>query len=1036
MNRQSIRLFALLVAVVFAVPSVFGAGKTCESLFQSSGLHAAPTQLLKTPERLSPGTPFFNDSKAFELLAQRVLEHRHELFEILAAVDNHHGAKYEIEQVIKTLRGVKLHELDYLKQISGVKNIAVYGSTNIPLYTLVLHAIIPASTGAHVWFRTPQASRETYVAAMEKIRQILPEVDLSHIHLLVDPADVQYDNFRKQHVLGLNRKGTRPLREPSEVVIFTGSPKTGEEIRATIATKLTELKSQLPSVRTVFMQFGSGLNPVVVTELAAGVKLEPAVRAAIQAIRINSSQDCIAPKFYALHSRVADIFIDRVKDEISKLRYGSRNDLTADYSSLTFAENVDGLVEFKERWKKYLVTPQATIDTGLKRVDPHVFVFPFEMFTQVELADHYAPFLVMFKYSSKQELEQIANDPRVKSRAMFASVFGDSSSTDMVYLRKLFEDNFHATILNQSVFVEESGNFPFGGYSPAASSATLFSRHEGGELKTFTSARPLLFSRDAKAFFSKSQAQAPYAELAKGVGAAGSRRRMKELIDLSLTSWAANTLGKNRDSLEEPERTLRPHGLKAIREAIARGGLHRVVEGAAPRTSLDKDRDALFYGDDVLYTVDARGEKIRHVPGVVLHPSWINRDISMLNSYRGELNPHLGFAFLHPLLFTNRKAEFALADAIWPGSMPRSLAYHDVKKADTNGELEAGRLLILKRIDGVIEQRREMSLAERAELTSVIEKHLERFFDLTNRVFPQGAFIKNFSESTTGDLGNQITSFSQNAHNYALQFVERFSKMSGAMKESLGSDESRALMTSGFYETGSKMVTKLLTNPNELLIQERVKIAKTDLGFPVEIRVDFVDGEPVHSRGRYTHEYLGPEMKEAEEVLRRFFARAPEPVQLLAGGADLARLEDGRWIFIEFNFGANSGTLQPNLFPIESNLFLSKLKGRNTPLITQLEAAFSGGVGAQRAYLTGIKAETDKWYKASIDDMSLAEVSRYFRDRYLSEWLKNPTAASAQVTLNKIRHMLNGFGGPNNRDLPLLILGAENFINKNLMQGE
>jgi hypothetical protein len=68
--------------------------------------------------------------------------------------------------------------------------------------------------------------------------------------------------------------------------------------------------------------------------------------------------------------------------------------------------------------------------------------------------------------------------------------------------------------------------------------------------------------------------------------------------------------------------------------------------------------------------------------------------------------------------------------------------------------------------------------------------------------------------------------------------------------------------------------------------------------------------------------------------------------------------------------------------------------------------------------------------------MSLAEVSRYFRDRYLGEWLKNPTAASAHVTLNKIRHMLNGFGGPNNRDLPLLILGAENFVNKNLMQGE
>ncbi len=987
--------------------------------------------------QLPPGKPFNKDATVFRSLAERIEQRKQEFREILSEVDNYHGAEYELTQVVRTLRGVELHELENLKQAGAIKNVAVYGSTNIPLYTLILHAVLPASTGAHVWFRTPMASRETYVRAMAKIREIMPEVDLSNIHLLTENADVQYDNFRKRHVLGLNRKGTRPVREVADIVIFTGNPKTGDELRASIEGKLVELQGQITDVKTIFMQFGSGLNPVIVTQLAQGAKMDPAVRAAVQAIRINSSQDCIAPKFYMIHDQVADVFTTRLLEEFAKLKYGSRQDPKADYSSLTFAEGVNDLVAFRSKWAQYLTTPDAQIDPATKRVDPHVFVFPFDKFAEVELVDHYAPFLVMFKYSSKDQLESVANDPRVKSRAMFASVFGDSSNKDMVYLRKLFEDNFHATILNQSVFVEESGNFAFGGYSQAASSVTLYRRtSKEPKLKSFTYSRPLLFSKEAKGFFGPKQTSTGYAQIASAPAGPSMNKGLQTLITEGMNFANASRFDGQWADLKTPQLTHRPTGLKALREIGAKGGFHVVVRGNSPRTEADRNNDVLFYGDDVAYSGDLKSGEIKSLPGVVLHPSWIGQDVKTYNTYRGEANPHMGLGLMHPMLFSSKRAEFSFADAVWPGSMPRGVNYAKIRTSRPRAfeSLERSRLSLLVKLDAIVQARSRLTLEAKAELVEAFERHLDAFFALVNDVMPHGAFIKNFNEATTGDLGNQITSYSQNSRNYAIEFVERINSSLYSMGKTFSDKQTRNAMEQSFYETGSKMITKLLVDPKDLLIQQRVKIKKTDLGLPTEVRVDFIDGEAVHSRARYTHEYMGPDLKEAEAVLNKFFARAPVEFRHLSGGADVAKTEDGRWVVIEFNFGSNSGTLAPELFPIEANLFFSKLRQRRTPLIRNLDRAFDGGVDAQREYLKSLHEEKDKWQKKSIREMSMAETARYFRDRYLDRWLKNPTKAGADQVLKDLSAMVEGVGTANNRDFPLLIHGTRNFMNRELME--
>ncbi len=194
-------------------------------------------------------------------------------------------------------------------------------------------------------------------------------------------------------------------------------------------------------------------------------------------------------------------------------------------------------------------------------------------------------------------------------------------------------------------------------------------------------------------------------------------------------------------------------------------------------------------------------------------------------------------------------------------------------------------------------------------------------------------------------------------------------------------------------------------------------------------RVDFIDGESVFGKPRFTDEYLPDEVSEARALIDEFFRRSPEPFQYLSGGADVARLEDGTWRIIEFNTGGNSGTMQPGVWPIDSNLYTSQLLGEPTPLIRDLERKFAADLETQRAHLKSMKQEKELWDKNSLADLSLAELARWYRDRYLDEWRKAPTAENARLTLQRLEQLFREQGSPGNSDLPRLLEGARNHLN-------
>ena len=59
------------------------------------------------------------------------------------------------------------------------------------------------------------------------------------------------------------------------------------------------------------------------------------------------------------------------------------------------------------------------------------------------------------------------------------------------------------------------------------------------------------------------------------------------------------------------------------------------------------------------------------------------------------------------------------------------------------------------------------------------------------------------------------------------------------------------LFYKNYYNTSSRFIYKVLTDPKDLLIQKRLKLDTTPLGFPLEFRIDYLDGEPVNIKNRY-----------------------------------------------------------------------------------------------------------------------------------------------------------------------------------------
>lgn len=938
--------------------------------------------------------------KYLESVAQIIESQKEQISQILSRVNTPTGTDWEIYHVLGALRHAPVIEGYDLDRIQTVNHLAVVASTNVPLYSLIVQGFIPSLVAKHTWFRTPSRTREVYRDLYSLISQGLPPAMNQGFHLLMDEADTQYDNFLRRHILGLNNNRNAFARNPSELVLFTGNPNTGQKLVQEIATKFREVDADR-ALKQVFIGFGAGMNPMVVAS-SARENMPRAVKAVIENIRMNSAQDCSLPNFYAVHELALTSFVDQLTSAVRQLRPGPHTDPQAGYSPLSMTDDLRALANYRQKYFKYLKNSEAVFDMEKRLVAPHVFVFPPEMYAQVELQEHFAPFITVFPFRDRNHLKRMMAREEVRKQAMAATVFGgEAASRDLTETIQEMRESGHSVTVNKNLYsyLDYGSNLPFGGAGVETSFVYTLTKPKGGEVHLHRAHHPVLFSNEAAIHFPKRRDT--------GLPTVSELPVDHQYLQTLLAEATAPVRGWNTTGVDFPE-MLRPTGIKYLQE-VAKKGFYVASTYAM-----------MFRSSEYGFNANVANpmlspEKVR---GLVLHATAIDQNEKAFKTMMGDVNPQMGFGRLMDLIRKDRAQEYRFTEAAWPGLMPKTETWRSLadqgrlpvalieQVASTKAEFER----VLRRGQTLDTNSREL-------LRAHLEKLVDQLFQWARREFPEGVYFKNYSEFATGDLGTGVTSFSTSHQEVVGEFLRRFEQVlseirSGAIQggADLKAPSLRKAIVEGSWESYSKFIFKLLADPQNLQVQSRVTLAQTPLGFAKEFRVDFIDGEAVLARHRFGSEYLPDDAKAAAQVVNAFFKRLPPEFRQLAGGADVAQTTDGRWIVFEWNLGPNSGTLMSGYYPIESHLYFSTLRGEPTPFLQKLHRVHREGVTAEARYLRSLRHEKSVWWRESEQDYSVEDIGKYFRDLHLAEWDRGPkTAESRQEILRQIHVLFEGF---------------------------
>lgn len=1035
--RTSVYLFALFLTSAFGFANqAMGSAIKCEMVYPAtvSERESAPQRQGKNkaaPEvdlkslygafKLDSAPPE-NKAHFFSQLQKAISDNESELRQILLEFNNLAGNELEFKQVRKLLSGASSVEGYYLEHTRTLENVVIYGSTNVPLYTMVAHGLMAATISKNVWLRTPETTRDVYVKIYNVLKKSLPEGTLDSLHLITEKRDTNYDTFNQVFVMGLARNSNRVIRDPSELVVFTGNPETAKKMISRNEEKLKTLRENNPKAfKQVFVGFLAGINPTIITS-SAGKNLSRIVKWTTEPLLINSGQDCMTSDVLFVHESVINDYVHKLEEYISQLKVGENGNPQAQITPLKMSKTMDNLLSYKEKYKKYLANNNASINTETKIVTPHIFVVPFEKFPELDIQEHFAPFLTLVPYKNIDDLTLVAKDVRIQNKAMFAIVLGEhKSNAETEEVKNLFRQNNHSVLVNDTLFQDVETNLPFGGTGTDSSLVYTVQSNKTGQVIANWAHYPTTISKEAfdafgdNAYLSQinKRPQSYYVKQIKEVFAKDSEKN------------------KNKHLNQQTEQ--RPYGLNYIREQIKEKGLLLINDNTKPNTKEELDYVQNMFGVDIMYTSDY--VKLSEKPDkVVLVSTGIDEFAGLMQKIKADLNPHLGFKNYQSVLFQNKFNEYLFSEAILPGFMPATESYEMFEQAHPFSEKFYSQRQQL--------QKMLRSDFDREEIQSAVAEFADEFFKQIRQAYPAGAYMKNFSEYSTGDMGLQVNSFSVSPRALSFEFtrfVEMYRSKTRHQKQKFNKAhfKKEVLSPNHIYNIYNSFLYKLIFEPNDLLIQSRVKVAKTEMGFNKEFRVDFLDGETVSVRQRYGYDYLPEESRLAGEALNNFFSKAPEQLRRLSGAADIAILEDGSFVVFEFNFGGGvSGTLMPQYYPIESNNYYATLLGRPTRSQIFLEKIYAQGPERQKQLLLKLKNEKPVWWRTSYREVSRLEYAKWLRDRYLNDWQKNPTREYGETLIKQLESVLDGAFSAENRDPQKILLGAKYYILKRVSSNE
>lgn len=239
------------------------------------------------------------------------------------------------------------------------------------------------------------------------------------------------------------------ITKPFDLIVFTGSPEKGKLVAAAAAENLTPCILEL-----------GGKCPCIVDSSAG---LSYAASKIVDTRFMNAGQTCVAPDYVLVHEEVADVFKNKVVNQLKHTFSGrSEKYLDSDKGAIVNSDHL-------ERIKGYLTANHGgNVLTGVKKDDelkdlknnwiPPTIIDNPNLESAIMTDEIFGPILPIITYNDIEEAIKFIND-RPKPLAIY--YFGSNLSSNACKIKK--ETSSGAFVHNDAAFQAIHPYLPFGG---------------------------------------------------------------------------------------------------------------------------------------------------------------------------------------------------------------------------------------------------------------------------------------------------------------------------------------------------------------------------------------------------------------------------------------------------------------------------------------------------------------------------------------------------------------------------------------------
>lgn len=233
---------------------------------------------------------------------------------------------------------------------------------------------------------------------------------------------------------------------------FTGSTEIGKQIMKSCA---------ISNVKKVSLELG-GKSPLIIF---SDCDLDKAVRMGMSSVFFNKGENCIAAGRLFIEESLHDTFVQRVVEEVKKIKVGDPLDRSTDHGPQNHKAHLDKLVEYCERGVK----EGATLVCGGKQVNRPGFFFEPTIFTDVKdhmyiaVEESFGPVMIISKFQDG-DIDGVLQRANATDYGLASGVFTRDISKALYVSEKLQAGTVFVNTYNKTDVAAPFGGFKQSGF--------------------------------------------------------------------------------------------------------------------------------------------------------------------------------------------------------------------------------------------------------------------------------------------------------------------------------------------------------------------------------------------------------------------------------------------------------------------------------------------------------------------------------------------------------------------------------------------